>query len=116
MTRYAAAVGYNAPEYAITIHGLNNLKTFSASYYHRVSPDVEAGAKAVYDSKSTHGGVALEVGAKAYGILTYDAISSYLWVISLDTLILLPSSRPRSTMLASLLSVNDYYIACSFNY
>ncbi|KAF8073912.1 eukaryotic porin/Tom40 [Lyophyllum atratum] len=66
VTRYAAAVGYNAPEYAITLHGLNNLKTFSASYYHRVSADVEAGAKAIYDSKSTHGGVALEVGAKAY--------------------------------------------------
>jgi voltage-dependent anion channel protein 2 len=66
VTRYAAAVGYNAPEYAVTIHGLNNLKTFTASYYHRVSPDVEAGAKAVYDSKNTHGGVALEVGTKAY--------------------------------------------------
>ncbi|KAG6914868.1 hypothetical protein DXG01_014843 [Tephrocybe rancida] len=66
VTRYAAALGYNAPEYAITFHGLNNLKTFSASYYHRVSADVEAGAKAIYDSKSTTGGVALEVGAKAY--------------------------------------------------
>jgi len=66
ITRYAAAIGYNAPEYAVTVHGLNNLKTFSASYYHRVSRDVEAGAKAVYDSKATHGGVALEVGTKAY--------------------------------------------------
>jgi voltage-dependent anion channel protein 2 len=66
ITRYAAALGYNAPEYAVTLHGLNNLSHFSASYYHRVTPDVEAGAKAVYDSKTTHGGVALEVGAKAY--------------------------------------------------
>ncbi|CAA7265468.1 unnamed protein product [Cyclocybe aegerita] len=66
ITRYAAAVGYNAPEYAVTLHALNNLNTFSASYYHRVSRDVEAGAKAVYDSKSTHGGVALEVGTKTY--------------------------------------------------
>ncbi|KIJ07173.1 hypothetical protein PAXINDRAFT_90815 [Paxillus involutus ATCC 200175] len=66
IARYAAAIGYNAPEYAVTLHGLNNLNTFSASYYHRVSPDVEAGAKAVYDSKSTTSGVALEVGAKAY--------------------------------------------------
>ncbi|KAE9394873.1 hypothetical protein BT96DRAFT_966875 [Gymnopus androsaceus JB14] len=31
-----------------------------------VSPDVEAGAKAVYDSKATTGGVALEVGTKVY--------------------------------------------------
>ncbi|KAG6827179.1 hypothetical protein H0H92_012889 [Tricholoma furcatifolium] len=64
VTRYAAAIGYNAPEYAITVHGLNNLKTFSASYYHRVNSDVEAGAKAIYDTKSTHGGVHLEVGTK----------------------------------------------------
>jgi voltage-dependent anion channel protein 2 len=66
ITRYAAAVGYNAPEYAVTIHGHNNFKTFSASYYHRVNADIEAGAKAVYDSKATTGGVALEVGTKVY--------------------------------------------------
>ncbi|KAL0961003.1 hypothetical protein HGRIS_005996 [Hohenbuehelia grisea] len=66
ITRFAAAIGYNAPEYAVTIHGLNNLNTFSASYYHRVSSDVEAGAKAIYDSKATQGGVAIEVGTKAY--------------------------------------------------
>ncbi|KAF8627435.1 hypothetical protein AX17_006249 [Amanita inopinata Kibby_2008] len=66
ITRYALAAGYNAPEYAVTVHGLNNLYTFSASYYHRVSADVEAGAKAIYDLKSTHGGVGIEVGAKTY--------------------------------------------------
>jgi len=64
--KYAGAVGYNGPDYAVTLHGLNNLSVFSASYYHRVSADVEAGAKALYDSKSTHGGVNLEVGTKAY--------------------------------------------------
>ena len=64
ISRYAAAIGYNAPEYSVTLHGLNNLNTFTASYYHRVSPEVEAAAKAVYDTKSTHGGVALEVGSK----------------------------------------------------
>ncbi|RSH86388.1 porin por1 [Apiotrichum porosum] len=66
ITRYAGAVGFSAPEYAVTLHGLGNLSTFSASYYHKVSKDVEAGAKAVYDTKSTTGGVSLEVGAKAY--------------------------------------------------
>ena len=66
MTRYAAAVGFSAPEYAVTLQGLNNLNLFSASYYHRVSPDVEAGAKAIYDTKATTQGVSLEVGAKAY--------------------------------------------------
>jgi voltage-dependent anion channel protein 2 len=66
ISRYAAAIGYNAPEYAMTIHGLNNLKSFAASYYHRVNADVEAGAKAIYDPKLTQGGIAIEVGAKAY--------------------------------------------------
>jgi voltage-dependent anion channel protein 2 len=66
VTKYSAAVGFSAPEYAITLHGLSNLSTFAASYYHRVSPDVEAGAKAVYDAKATSPGVALEVGTKAY--------------------------------------------------
>ncbi|KAJ7433043.1 eukaryotic porin/Tom40 [Mycena galericulata] len=66
ITRYALAAGYNAPEYAVTLHALNDLKTFSASYYHRVSPDVEAGAKAIYDPKLTNGGVAIEVGTKTY--------------------------------------------------
>ena len=64
ISRYAAALGYNAPEYSVTLHGLNNLNTFSASYYHRVSGEVEAAAKAVYDTKSNHGGVLLEVGSK----------------------------------------------------
>jgi len=34
-----------------------------------VSPDVEAGAKAIYDTKATTPGVNLEVGAKAYVFL-----------------------------------------------
>lgn len=66
VTRYAAALGYSAPEYAVTLHGLNNLNTFAASYYHRVSPDVEAGAKAIFDPKVNPSGVTLEVGTKAY--------------------------------------------------
>ncbi|KAB5595912.1 Voltage-dependent ion-selective channel [Ceratobasidium theobromae] len=65
-TRYAAALGFSAPEYAVTLHGLGNFSAYSASYYHRVSRDVEAGAKAVYDTKSSTHIVNLEVGAKAY--------------------------------------------------
>ncbi|TFY70963.1 hypothetical protein EVG20_g2047 [Dentipellis fragilis] len=66
VTKYSAAVGFSAPEYAVTVHGLGNLSTFAASYYHRVSKDVEAGAKAIYDTKATTSGVSLEVGTKAY--------------------------------------------------
>lgn len=64
ISRYALAAGFNAPEYAVTLHALNDLKSFSASYYHRVSADVEAGAKAIYDPKLTNGGVSIEVGTK----------------------------------------------------
>ncbi|KIY65216.1 hypothetical protein CYLTODRAFT_379723 [Cylindrobasidium torrendii FP15055 ss-10] len=64
VAKYAAAVGYNAADYAVTIQALNGFKTYAASYYHRVNSDVEAGAKAIYDSKLTVGGVALEVGGK----------------------------------------------------
>jgi voltage-dependent anion channel protein 2 len=64
ITRYSAAVGYTAPEYAATIHALGNLSLFSASYYHRVNPETEAGAKAVYNTKAS--GVNLEVGVKTY--------------------------------------------------
>ncbi len=66
ITRYAGAVGFSAPEYAITLHGLGNLSTFALSYYHKVSKDVEIGGTAVHDTKSTTGTVGLEVGAKTY--------------------------------------------------
>ena len=66
VSRYASAIGYSAPEYSVTVHALNNLNTFTASYYHRVSKDVEAGARAIYDTRATTSGVALEVGTKAY--------------------------------------------------
>ena len=66
VTKYSGAFGFSAPEYAVTLHGLSNLSTFAASYYHRVSPDVEAGAKAVYDTNATSPAVSLEVGTKAY--------------------------------------------------
>ena len=66
VTRYATALAYSAPEYAVALHGLNNLHTFAASYFHRVNSDVEAGAKAIYDTKASPNvsHVTLEVGTK----------------------------------------------------
>ena len=64
IAKWSAALGYTDTNYAVTLHVLNKFNTFHASYYHRVSKDVEAGAKAVYDTKATQGGVALEVGTK----------------------------------------------------
>ncbi|CAH7673710.1 voltage-dependent anion-selective channel protein 3 [Phakopsora pachyrhizi] len=66
ISRYNAVVGYSAPEYAVTLHGLSNLSTFHASYYHKVNRDVEAGAKAIYDTKSINKDITLEVGTRAY--------------------------------------------------
>ncbi|KAF9405407.1 Mitochondrial porin [Podila epigama] len=74
ITRFAAAAGYTHPEYSVAVHAHNSFKVFSASYYHRITADLEAGAKAVWDSKaaapaaekSHKAPVALEVGAKYY--------------------------------------------------
>jgi hypothetical protein len=62
--RYNLAAGFSAPEYAVTLHGLGNLSTYSASYYHRVNSDIETSARATYDSKAPASNVNLEVGTK----------------------------------------------------
>ncbi len=63
ITRYSAAVGYTAPEYTAAITAVDNLSVFSASYYHKVNSQVEAGAKATWDSKGSNH-VGLEVASK----------------------------------------------------
>ena len=63
VTKYSAAIGYSLPEYAATIHATNNLSVFAASYYHKVNSQVEAGAKATWDSKAGNN-VGLELASK----------------------------------------------------
>ena len=63
ITRYAAAVGYTASEYSAAVTATNNLSVFAASYYHKVNSQVEAGAKATWDSKGSSN-VGLEVASK----------------------------------------------------
>ncbi|MCJ1476680.1 Mitochondrial porin [Lambiella insularis] len=63
ITRYSAAVGYSVPQYTAGITATNNLSVFAASYYHKVNSDVEAGAKATWDSKAGDK-VGLEVASK----------------------------------------------------
>ncbi|KAI9828998.1 MAG: hypothetical protein M1832_000021 [Thelocarpon impressellum] len=63
VTRYAAAVGYSVPEYTAAVTATNNLSLFSASYFHKVNSQVEAGAKATWDSKGNNA-VGLEVASK----------------------------------------------------
>jgi len=64
ITRYSAAIGYAAPQYTAAITAANNLSVFSASYYHKVNSQVEAGSKAVWDSKTSSNAVGLELAAK----------------------------------------------------
>lgn len=63
VTKYSASVGYIAPEYSAAVTATNNLSIFTASYFHKVSSQVQAGAKTVYDSKNA-GTVGLEVAGK----------------------------------------------------
>lgn len=63
ITSYSAAIGYAAPQYTATVTAANNLSVFSAAYYHKVNSQVEAGAKATWDSKSSNS-VGLEVASK----------------------------------------------------
>uniref|UniRef100_A0A0B7K8M4 Mitochondrial outer membrane protein porin n=1 Tax=Bionectria ochroleuca TaxID=29856 RepID=A0A0B7K8M4_BIOOC len=63
LTAYSAAVGYTAPLYSAAITASDNLSVFAASYYHKVNSQVEAGAKATWNSK-TGNTVGLEVASK----------------------------------------------------
>lgn len=63
VTKYSSAVGYAAKSYSAAITATSNLSVFSGSYFHKVNPSTELGAKASWDSKAGQG-VALEVGTK----------------------------------------------------
>jgi len=63
ITKYALAAGYSQGSYAAAVTATNNLTVFSASYYHKVNTEVEAGAKATWDSTSGSN-VGLEVATK----------------------------------------------------
>jgi voltage-dependent anion channel protein 2 len=61
VTKYGLAATYSTSEYAVSVQGLSNLTAVGVGYFHRVKEGVDAGAKAVYDGKST---VNIEVGSK----------------------------------------------------
>lgn len=63
VTNYSAAVGYLAGNYSAAVTASDNLSVFAASYYHKVNSQVEAGAKATWNSK-TGNAVGLEVASK----------------------------------------------------
>lgn len=55
ITRLAGSVGFIHPVYSVAATTSNNFSLFTASYFHKVSPFVEAGAKATYDTNSPNG-------------------------------------------------------------
>lgn len=63
VTGYSAALGYLAPTYSASVNASDNLSVFAASYYHKVNSQVEAGAKATWNSKGANS-VGLEVASK----------------------------------------------------
>jgi len=63
VTSYSAAVGFTAPTYSAAVTASDNLSVFAASYHHKVNSQVEAGAKATWNTKSGNN-VGLEVATK----------------------------------------------------
>ena len=94
ITRYALAAGYSQVTYAASITATNNLSVFSAAYYHKVNTEVEAGAKATWDSKAGSN-VGMEVATK----YKLDPSSfAKVWISSKqEDEILTIYHRPRST-------------------
>lgn len=63
ITGYSTAIGFTAPTYNAAVTATDNLSIFSASYYHKVNSQVEAGSKATWNSKTSNT-VGLEVAVK----------------------------------------------------
>ncbi|KAG7193061.1 Mitochondrial porin [Scheffersomyces spartinae] len=63
VNKYSAGLGYASPVYSVSVTGTSNLSVYTAAYYHKVSPFVEAGAKVAWDSVKSNG-VAVEFATK----------------------------------------------------
>ncbi|KAL9109397.1 MAG: hypothetical protein Q9227_005904 [Pyrenula ochraceoflavens] len=61
--KWSAAVGYSEKNYTAAITATNSLSLFTASYFHVVNPQVQAGAKATWD-KNAGSNVGLEVATR----------------------------------------------------
>ncbi|CAJ0902634.1 2219_t:CDS:2, partial [Entrophospora sp. SA101] len=63
IARYGIAAGYVAPDYNVTLRATNSMSNYTFLYFHRVQPDIEAGAKATWDNSKSNT-VKMEFGAK----------------------------------------------------
>ncbi|KAJ2635559.1 Mitochondrial porin, partial [Coemansia sp. RSA 1287] len=64
VTKTNSTLGFAGPDYMITMQGNNSLNMFQLAFYQRVTANVEAGARAVYDYKNPEGGVSAELATK----------------------------------------------------
>lgn len=82
LSKFGGALGYATGDYAVSVHAyvftlaecfmnskqpfirFNNCSAFAAAFFHKVSSDIQAAAKAVWDKKSASANVAIEVGTK----------------------------------------------------
>jgi voltage-dependent anion channel protein 2 len=101
VTSYSAAVGYAAPTYSAAVTASDHLSLFAASYYHKVNSQVEAGAKATWNSK-TSSTVGLEVASKYrldplsfVKVCLRRVLSYYRFVVMLTIVITGQDQRPR---------------------
>ncbi|RKF79460.1 Mitochondrial outer membrane protein porin [Golovinomyces cichoracearum] len=75
ITNYSAAVGFTAPQYSASITATNNLRIFSAAYYHKVNSQVEAGSKATWDSESgSQVGLELKINDRGVAAIAYNVL------------------------------------------
>lgn len=80
LVKYSAALGFTSPEYSAAITASNSLSVFTASYYHKVNSQVEAGAKATWDAKGGN-----NVGMEVAGKYRLDPVSfAKVWDIASD--------------------------------
>jgi hypothetical protein len=101
ITNYSAAVGYATPGYTASVTATNNLSVFAAAYYHKVNSQVEAGAKATWDSKSGNQ-VGLEVASK-YRLDPLSFAKVGIVPDSIGRNLLIHGNRSRSTTVVLLL-------------
>ncbi|KAJ2500319.1 Mitochondrial porin [Coemansia sp. RSA 1972] len=64
VTKTNSTIGFAGPDYMVTMQGNNSLNMFQLAFYQRVTANVEAGARAVYDYKNPEGGVSAELATK----------------------------------------------------
>jgi voltage-dependent anion channel protein 2 len=79
LSQYGVTAGYTHPEYNVTLRVTNAMSAYTLLYYHRVSPEIEAGAKAHWVSTTNNSSVNMEIGAKYF--LDRDAFIKVLFFL-----------------------------------